>query len=65
MSKPKNLYPTQPVNMRWPVSLKGELDRVTEVTGQTTTDAVIEALRYWLNAQHTMLRGNESEGGAQ
>ena len=68
MRKTNTLYATQPVNMRLPVSIKRELDQVTDITGQTTTDAVIEALRYWLNAQSTMLpslRAEESKGGAQ
>lgn len=68
MSKTNTLYATQAVNMRLPVSIKRELDQVTDITGQTTTDAVVEALRYWLNAQCTMipsLRDYHPKGGEQ
>lgn len=63
MSRTKIFYPTQAMAIRMPVSLKRELERVTEQTGQTTTDAVIEAVRYWLNAQKAMLGDHTAEDG--
>jgi len=37
-----------------PVSINRELDSVRLITGQTKTDAITEALRYWFNAQYKM-----------
>lgn len=65
MSRQRLVYQTRPITLRMPVSIRRELDKVTEQTGQTITDAVIEALRYWLNAQKSMLGDHTAEGGDQ
>lgn len=63
MGRTKTLERRTRVNVWLLTAQMDELDQITRITGQTKTEAITEAMTYWINAQRQMINATEVADG--